>query len=392
MASDRDHTLELDYRKLFESLPGRYSILATDMTYLAATDAYLRATMKDRESLIGRTVFEAFPVNPDDPAGEGQRIFRASFERVLATREPDVMPAFQYDIPATDEAGFEQRFWEPINTPVLDADGNVAYVVNWIDDVTALEESTRIQAQVRAQNAELEARVAERTKELEATNMELEAFSYSVSHDLRAPLRAIDGFSHVLGERYQEALDDKGRHYLGLIREAGQRMSRLIDDLLKLSRVTQAELHRGTIDLSALAGSVVHELRRTEPDREVEISIAPGLTANGDPALLRVVLDNLLANAWKFTSKKDHVVIEVGETEVEGKRAFFVRDNGAGFDPAYGFKLFGAFQRLHSTSEFDGTGIGLATVRRVIHRHGGTAWAEGAVDQGATVFFTLDSH
>lgn len=392
MASDRDHTLELDYRKLFESLPGRYSILATDMTYLAATDAYLRATMKDRESLIGRTVFEAFPVNPDDPTAESQRIFRASFERVLATREPDVMPAFQYDIPATDGPSFEQRYWEPINTPILDADGNVAYVVNWIDDVTALEASTRIQAQIRAQNAELEARVAERTKELEATNMELEAFSYSVSHDLRAPLRAVDGFSHVLAERYQETLDEKGRHYLTLIREAGQRMSRLIDDLLKLSRVTQAELHRGTVDLSALAGSVVDELRRGEPDREAEVTIAPGLTANGDPALLRVVLDNLLANAWKFTSKKDHVIIEVGETEVEGKRAFFVRDNGAGFDPAYGFKLFGAFQRLHSTSEFDGTGIGLATVRRVIHRHGGTAWAEGVVNQGATVFFTLDSH
>lgn len=392
MASDPDRTADLDYRKLFESLPGRYSIMTPEMRYLAATDAYLRATNTEREAVIGRTVFEVFPVSPDDPSAESQRIFRASIERVLATRKPDVMPAFQYDIRADNDSGFQQRYWEPINTPILDADGKVAYIVNWIDDVTALEESTRLQARVNAQNAELEARVAERTQELHATNMELEAFSYSVSHDLRAPLRAIDGFSHVLAERYQDALDDKGRQYLGLIRDAGKRMSQLIDDLLKLSRVTRAEIHREAVDLSAMAQSVADEIQRAEPERAAEFKIAPGLTTRGDAPLIRVVLDNLLSNSWKFTSKKEHAVIEFGETEVKGRPAFFVRDNGAGFDPAYGHKLFGAFQRLHSAAEFDGTGIGLATVRRVIHRHGGTVWAEGVVGEGATIYFTVDAH
>ncbi|HBL17313.1 MAG TPA: hypothetical protein DD417_11375 [Elusimicrobia bacterium] len=231
--------------------------------------------------------------------------------------------------------------------------------------------------------------LARRKLELEAANKELEAFSYSVSHDLRAPLRAMDGFSQALIEEFSDRLPSQGRDYLGRVRAAAQRMARLIDDLLALSRVTRTELRREAVDLSALAWSAGEELSRCEPGRRVDFSVAPGLRAQGDPALLRVVLDNLLGNAWKFTALKPRARVEFGAAESDGQTSYFVRDDGAGFDPAYTGKLFGAFQRLHGSSEFPGTGIGLATVQRIIRRHGGEVWAEGAVGRGATFRFTL---
>ncbi|HEX4545873.1 MAG TPA: PAS domain S-box protein [Candidatus Acidoferrum sp.] len=228
-----------------------------------------------------------------------------------------------------------------------------------------------------------------RTTELEAANKELEAFSYSVSHDLRAPLRGIDGFSQALLEDYAERLDQTGKNYLQRIRAATQRMGMLIDDLLTLSQVTRAEMHRESIDLSQLAGSIAAELFRAQPGRRADFQIAPGLEAEGDARLIRVVLQNLLENAWKFTSRREHALIEFGKSHANGKPAFFVKDNGAGFDPAHSGRLFGAFQRLHSMADFPGTGIGLATVQRILHRHGGQVWATGAVDEGATIFFTV---
>ena len=225
--------------------------------------------------------------------------------------------------------------------------------------------------------------------QLEATNAELDAFAYAVSHDLRAPLRGIDGFSQALLEDYQAQLDDTGRGYLRRVRAATQRMGVLIDDLLRLSRVTRAELHREPVDLSVLAGTVVAELKRAAPRRDVEFAITPGITVEGDPRLLRVVLENLLGNAWKYTGKNPRARIEFGVDQADGQRACFVRDDGAGFDMTYANKLFGAFQRLHSTAEFEGTGVGLATVQRIVHRHGGRVWAEGAVGRGATFYFTL---
>jgi light-regulated signal transduction histidine kinase (bacteriophytochrome) len=222
----------------------------------------------------------------------------------------------------------------------------------------------------------------------EAANLELEAFSYSVAHDLRAPLRGVDGFSQALLEDYAEKLDEEGRSYLKHLRESAQQMGRLIDDLLALSRVTRSELVREPVDLSGLAQNVAIQLRKAQPDRRVEIVISPGIAADGDARLLRVALENLLGNAWKFTGKRAEARIEVGVTP-GSERAYFVRDNGAGFDMAYASKLFGAFQRLHSTSEFEGTGIGLATVQRIINRHGGRIWAIGEVDRGATFCFTL---
>lgn len=225
--------------------------------------------------------------------------------------------------------------------------------------------------------------------QLKAVNKELEAFSYSVSHDLRAPLRHIDGFSQALSEEYAGAFDDKGKNYLRRMRGASQRMGELIDDLLRLSRVTRAEMRHERVSLSDLARTVAEELQKTEPDRRVEWAIAPRLAAEGDRPLLRVALENLLGNAWKFTRNRPGAKIEFGMIRREGRSAYFVRDDGAGFDMAYAGKLFSPFQRLHREEEFPGTGIGLATVQRIVHRHGGRIWAEGAVGRGATVFFTL---
>jgi light-regulated signal transduction histidine kinase (bacteriophytochrome) len=224
----------------------------------------------------------------------------------------------------------------------------------------------------------------------EAANQELEAFSYSVAHDLRAPLRGVDGFSQALLEDYADKLDDEGRRYLNYLRESAQRMGRLIDDLLALSRLTRAELVHEPVDLAELARSVAAQLQRAEPNRRVEMVIDAEIAAEGDARLLRIALENLLGNAWKFTARCAAPRIEVGVTSENGSRAYFVRDNGAGFDMAYASKLFGVFQRLHSTTEFEGTGIGLATVQRIVSRHGGRIWATGEVAHGATFFFTLN--
>jgi light-regulated signal transduction histidine kinase (bacteriophytochrome) len=225
--------------------------------------------------------------------------------------------------------------------------------------------------------------------ELETANKELETFSYSVSHDLRAPLRGIEGFSQALQEDYEQQLDNTARDYLRRIRTATHRMGELIDDLLNLAHVTRAEIHRESIDLSRLANDVAQEIRSSEPQRTVALKIAEGLQADGDTRLVRVALQNLIGNAWKFTSKRERAEIEFGEKSANGDRAYFVRDNGAGFDPSYASRLFGPFQRLHAATEFPGTGIGLATVQRIVHRHGGAVWAEGLVNRGATIYFTL---
>lgn len=245
------------------------------------------------------------------------------------------------------------------------------------------------EAEIRRLTSELEQRVIERTAQLEYANKELEAFSYSVSHDLRAPLRSIDGFSLALLEDYEEKLDEGGKDYLRRVRAATQRMAQLIDDILKLSLITRSELTFETVELSAIADSIADELRTEEPERKVLFVIKEGLTANGDPRLLKVVLDNLLGNAWKFTGAHAGARIEFGASDIEGKTAYFVRDDGAGFNMKYADKLFTTFQRLHSEQEFHGTGVGLALVQHIIHRHGGTVWAEGAEEQGATFYFTL---
>lgn len=270
--------------------------------------------------------------------------------------------------------------------PHVADDGAVAGVHLMGYDLTDFRHA---EAEVRHFNAELEQRVEQRTRALAAANRELESFSYSVSHDLRAPLRTIDGFSQILLDEYASKLDATGRSYLDRVRAGSQRMAKLIDDLLELARVTRRDPQIRACDLTALALDITAELAVADPGRKVSIKVAPGMVVAADAGLLRIALDNLLRNAWKFTGLKSGAVIEVGFVESPDGRTYFVRDNGVGFDMAYVNKLFGAFQRLHSESEFQGTGIGLALVQRVIRRHGGQVWAEAETDQGATFYFTL---
>lgn len=265
-------------------------------------------------------------------------------------------------------------------------DGTPVRVVGCHVDIT---ERMQAETELRKYQEHLEDLVAERTVELSVTNQELEAFSYSVSHDLRTPLRGIDGFSQILLEDYGDRLDEQGKNYLRQIRAASQRMGDLINDLLQLSRIGQAELHKESMDLSDLAWSVADRLRQNQPERKIEMIIQDGIMAWGDKHLLVIVMENLLGNSWKFTTRQPLGRIEVGAIKQDGKSICFVRDNGVGFDMKSAEKLFSPFQRLPSAQDFPGTGIGLSTVRRIIRRHGGQIWAEAEVGKGATFYFTL---
>ncbi len=277
----------------------------------------------------------------------------------------------------------EKRDWLPEEEQLIRT------LATYISFCLEADERARAEEEVRRLNAELEERVRERTAQLEAANKELEAFSYSVSHDLRAPLRSIDGFSQALLEDYLRPLDETGRNHLERVRRAAQTMGLLIDDLLKLSRVSRAELRHAQVDLTQLVRDLAEKLREDDPGRSVELVVQEGAVVRGDPNLLQIALGNLLDNAWKFTGAAAHPRIEFGAAVEGGETACWIRDNGVGFDMAYAGKLFGAFQRLHTTEEFPGTGIGLATVKRIISRHGGRVWAEGKTGEGATFHFTL---
>lgn len=273
-------------------------------------------------------------------------------------------------------------FWASISAVRRTDDSGEIYFDGIVEDISARKEQER-------RIDELNHALGRRAAELEVANRELETFSYSVSHDLRAPLRALDGFSQVLIEDYADKLDADGVGYLERLRNASRRMGLLIDDILKLSRVTRSELQPDGVKLSELVRSVADELQEREPQRHVDVAIEPGLTVRGDARLLRVALDNLLGNAWKFTAKRDRARIEFGRAQQSGESVYFVRDNGVGFDMKYAEKLFGAFQRLHAADEFPGTGIGLATVQRVIHKHGGRIWVDATPGEGAVFYFTL---
>lgn len=322
-----------------------------------------------------------------DPGLQG-RIVHPDDRSRLAVHRHDVIRrmipgAIEYRIIGADGA---IRWIDHACQPVFDEKGNFLGTRGNNRDIT---ERKQAEEEIRALNAGLEQRVLDRTRALEEVNKELESFSYSVSHDLHAPLRSIEGFSRVLLEDYQDKLDEEGKDYLRRVQAASRRMAVFIDDILDFSRITSSEMQRKRVNMSALAHAIAEELHGTEPQRRVEFIIQEGLAVEGDPQLLRAALENLIGNAWKFTGKHQTARIEVGVMEVDGIPAYFVRDDGSGFDMAYADKLFTPFQRLHSPREYAGSGIGLSIVQRIIHRHGGKVWAEGEVEKGATFYFTL---
>ncbi|WP_217913475.1 PAS domain S-box protein [Miltoncostaea marina] len=328
-----------------------------------------------KEELAGRNVSALMP-DPDSAAHDGY------LERYLRTGEARII-GIGRDVTGLRRDGSAFPMHLSVAEMRLGDERRFTGIVRDISARVAAEE------RVRALNDELEERVRERTRELEVANRELEAFSYSVSHDLRAPLRSVNGLSAMLVEDHADGLPADARDLLERIRAAGGRMGELIDDLLQLSRISRTEMRREEVDLGAIAHQVADGLREHDPGRRVEFRVADGLRASGDPRLLRVVLDNLLGNAWKFTRDVPDAVVEFGACADDGTTRFYVRDNGAGFDMAYADKLFGPFQRLHHQDEFEGTGIGLATVHRIVRRHGGEVRAEGRVGRGATMWFTI---
>ena len=387
-------------QSLFESLPGLYLVLEPDLKIVAASDAYLSATMTKREQIIGRGLFEVFPDNPKDSAANGSSNVRASLDRVLKNAAADTMGIQKYDIRRSD-GSFEERFWSPINSPLLGLDRQVEYIIHRVEDVT---EFVRQKSKPAGSPAELSARLEQMEAEifqgsqkvqaanqqLEAANKELEAFSYSVSHDLRAPLRHVQGYVEMLGRATEGQLSDKARRYLKTITDASAEMGQLIDDLLAFSRMGRVEMQETRVSLDTLVRDTVRGLEMMTTGRNIAWKIGPLPQVLGDPATLKQVLANLVGNAVKYSRQRDPAEIEIGYAgEEDGHAIVFVRDNGAGFDMKYAQKLFGVFHRLHRAEEFEGTGIGLAIVRRIIDRHGGRTWAEGELNKGATFYFTL---
>ncbi|MBI2940829.1 MAG: MEDS domain-containing protein [Chloroflexi bacterium] len=364
-------------RRLFQTVvdhvPAGIAVLSgPDFVFELANPSY--QAIAPGRTTQGRTVAEVWP----EIADQVLPVLR----RVVETGEPYRATDAPFRIQPAVGAPPEERYFTFSYIPLHISDRDTSVLL-----VLAMETTQQVLARNKVERlvAELERRAAE----LDAANKELEAFSFSVSHDLRAPLRGIDGFSAMLLENYADRLDERGKGCLQFLRQGSRQMAQLIDDLLSLSRATRAELHRQQVDLSALANAIAVELRQTQPERLAEFLVAPGLVADGDVRLLRVVLENLLGNAWKFTGRHATARIEFGTVEQQGERVYFVRDDGAGFEMAYAGKLFGAFRRLHGEKEFPGNGIGLATVQRIIRRHGGRVWAEGKVEQGATFYFTL---
>jgi PAS domain S-box-containing protein len=357
-----------ELQAVFQVLPDLFFRLGSDGTALELLagchdDLYLPV-----EELLGRRVQDALK--------ELSHQFQQAIDQVIQTQS---LVVIEYPLVIKgDTKYFEARFFPLLEDQIIEVVRNITY-------------RKHIEEELQQHRQHLEELVAERTTELLAVNQELEAFTHSVAHDLRAPLRIIQGFSQILLEDYADRLDEQGSKHLERLKASSQQMSQLIQDLLDLSRVTSTALDREQTDLSALARAIAAGLIREQPERQAHFDIQEGITVYGDPDLLNIMLQNLMDNAWKFAGKKAAAEISFGITIHEGRQAYFVRDNGAGFNMAHAKKLFEPFKRLHSSKEFPGTGIGLASVRRIVRRHGGEIWAEGEVGRGATFYFTLKS-
>jgi PAS domain S-box-containing protein len=341
-----------------------------DGRYMLINQEYERLFKVRRDDIVGLTDHDLFDKDIADD-------FRANDLRAVHHGAPLQM---EETVPGEDGP----LIYLTVKFPLRDANG-AAYAICGIS--TDITERKRAEEQVRELNAKLETRVLERTAELQASTRELDSFAYSVSHDLRAPLRSLDGFSQLLVEDYADVLGGDGLEYLRRIQANVARMAQMIDDLLHLSRATRADLRRQPVDVTGLAAEVVAELREAEPTREIEVRVADGLTAAGDADLIRLVLQNLIGNGWKFTTGRPDALVEVGADK--GGQVLYVRDNGAGFDMQFASKLFEPFQRLHTTAEFEGNGIGLAIVHRIVTRHGGRIWANSSPGKGSVFRFAL---
>lgn len=328
----------------------------------------------DLKSVLGKSIFDLMPENNRKKSEDQFKKF-AHQQKAFINEEHSFV----------DSSGSIAIF-ETSGIPLFTNNGIFQGYRGIAKEIT---ERKQTEKQIAMLNDELEYKVVERTKMLQIANKELEAFSYSVSHDLRAPLRSIDGFSQALIEDYASILDKTGNNYLSRVRSAAQRMSTLIDDMIKLAKVSRTSLAKKELDLSDIATSIADSLSEAAPERDAAFVIQPNMMVTGDKNLMKVALQNLMENAWKFTSKQPETRIEVGTEQISGETVYFVRDNGAGFDMSYAKKLFAPFQRLHKESDFPGTGIGLSTVQRIIHRHLGKIWAEGDINNGAVFYFTL---
>ncbi len=393
-----------DFRLLFESSPSLYLVLSREFRISAVSDSYLKATLTNRKNVLGRHLFEVFPDNPDDPNADGVSNLRSSLERVLALRKPDTMAVQKYDIrrPDSEGGGFEVRYWSCVNTPVFAADGGIVTIIHRAEDVTDFIELKRKDLQLTLDHQKMETELFLRGQELTRTNQELrasnqklamameelEGFSHSVSHDLRSPLRHMRGYSEMLLEDSSSKLSETGKRYASVIVQASQRMSSLIDNLLEFSRMGRTAMQEVLVDFDELICDVKTEMEPDLAGREIEWKIESLPAVRGDRALMIQVWTNLISNAVKYTRNRTPARIEIGCERREKEFIFHIKDNGAGFDMRYADKLFGVFQRLHRSEEFEGNGIGLANVRKIVLRHGGQTWAEGKTGEGATFYFT----
>jgi PAS domain S-box-containing protein len=363
-----------EMQDLYNRAPCGYQSLDPDGTFVRINDTELSWLGYSRDEVVGRMNFSSILTPPS------LEFFRTQFGRF---KESGVLRDAEFELIRKDGSTFPVMISA---TAIKDERGTFLKSRSIVYDVTALK---RAQAEIKLLNADLERRVRTRTQQLEEANRELAGFSYSMSHDLRAPLRSINGFSYALQRDYADNLDAKGIENLDRVRVATQKMGQLIDDMVRLIHISRVEMSWTDVDLGRIAEQVIDEHRARDPDRRVEFTAAPLCVVRGDAGLLRILLENALGNAWKYSAMRLFAKIEFGRTGTTDNPVFFVRDNGCGLDMQYAEKLFDAFQRLHGGKEFPGTGIGLACVRRVAQRHGGRAWIDGAVDKGATLYFNL---
>jgi len=398
----------IDVLKILRSVPDLYLILSPDYRIVEVSDSYLSATMVNREDILGRHLFDIFPDNPNDPKATGVKNLNASLECVLKNKVPDTMAVQKYDIrrPLSEGGGFEERYWSPINTPVLNQNNEVQYIIHRVEDVTEFIQLKRVQTEqvkiaqeLRTRAGQMEMEIYQRAQEvqemnnkLRIANDDLQAFNYTVSHDLRNPVQAILGFSQIIKDDLSSK-DPTILDYLNEIYNAAQNMKTLIEELIQFSQSGQMSLVKTQVNVSKMANDILNNLRNQWPQRKMDYRVREAICVNGDEMLIRIVLDNIIQNAWKYTEKTEQAQIEIGVLKDPHSTSIisiiFIRDNGIGFSPEEADKLFLPFTRSKSAKGFSGFGIGLATVKRIVDRHGGKIWAQGELGKGATVFIQL---